>query len=208
MPEGPSDRCPYARPFPDHFRGCPAYQPSRIVAFSSGYTPLATVWTCGHLDVGAGPGRFYPRCRVGDAMARQRWVATQRADRLVAIRALQDELSVVLNESITALWAAKARQLRSDPGSTEWHKATAQMRDRGSEFLATLEAFLRANAATLESLGFPLEPCMRLFDDLLEAWVVQPNSEVPVIPDSVLDPFPPDTRRFFKPDYGQGTDAA
>lgn len=178
------------------------------MALNTGYTPLATVWTCGHLDVGVGPGRFYARCRVGDAMARQRWVASQRADRLVAIRALQDELNPMLNEVTTALWAAKARQLRSKPGTAEWHKATAQMRDRSTEFLNTLETYLRKHVATLESLGFPLEPCMRLFDDLLEAWVVQPNAEVPVIPDSVLDPFPPDTRRFFKPDYGQGSDAA
>lgn len=206
MAERPADRCPYLRPFPEDFHGCSAYGPNRYVPLDTGYLPLPFVWTCAHLDTGVAPlaNRFYPRCRIGDAAARRAWVASQKVDRLAAIRALQDELNPLLAELTTALWSEKAHQLRSDSDPAEWREATARLRVLGRHFLTTLEAFLEERSDTMDALGFPLQPCMRLFDDLVERWIAQPNAEVPVIPDSALESFPPDTRVFFKPDYGSG----
>jgi len=207
MAERPADRCPYPRPFPDGFHACPAYQPGMFVGLDTGYRPLPPVWTCGHLDSAAVPerrSRYYPLCRIGAQAARDAWVASQRVDRLAEIRAMSDELNPLLAELVTALWSAKAGQLRSDPGSAEWTEATARLRELGGQFLTSLSAFLEERAERLQALGFPLDPCMRLFEDLVERWIEQPNAEAPVLPDSALEPFPPDTRVFFKPDYGSG----
>ena len=209
MPESPPDRCPYTRPFPDEFQECGAYQPTRFIALDTGYHPMRSVWTCGHLDIGASPqrNRFYGRCRVGDAAARAEWVEVQQVERLATIRALGAELDPLMAEMATALWAAKARQLRSDDGSPEWQEATAELRHEARRLLTSLEAFMEEKAELFDSLGFPLEPFIKLFDDFIEAWVLQPNTEIPVIPDSALEAFPPDTRRFLKPDYGSDSAA-
>lgn len=203
MAERPADRCPHLRPFPEDFRTCPAYSPSRFIALDTGYRPLVSVWTCAHLDSAAAPqrNRFYAKCRIGDAAARTRWVSSQHVERLAAIRVLQDELNPLLAELVTALWAAKARQLRSEPSSAEWRAATAELRRLGGRFLRTLEAFLEERAERLQALGFPLQACVQLFDGLIETWVEQGSAEPPLIPDSALEQFPPDTRVFFKPDY-------
>lgn len=203
MAERPADRCPYTRPFPDDFHGCPAYQPNRFVALDTGYRPMPPIWTCSHLDAAAVPQRtrFYAKCRIGNEAARAAWVASMRVDRLATIRALQDEMAPAFAELTTALWSAKANQLRSDNGSPEWREATARLHELGRHFMTTLEAMLEERAELYESLGFPLDACMRLFDDLVERWIAQPNTEVPEIPDSALEPFPPDTRVFLKPEY-------
>lgn len=178
-----------------------------FVALDTGYRPLPPVWTCGHLDSAAIPqrrSRYYPLCRIGAQAARDAWVAAQRVDRLAEIRAMSDELNPLLAELVTALWSAKADQLRSDAGSPELTAATARMVQLGDQFLTSLSAFLEERAGRLQVLGFPLDPCMRLFEDLVARWIDQPNAEAPVIPDSALEPFPPDARVFFKPDYGAG----
>jgi len=203
MAERPADRCPYRRPFSDDFRGCAAYQPNQFVGLDTGYRPLSVVWTCAHLESAptAQRSRYYAKCRIGDAVARGAWVASQRVDRLAAIRALSDEMSPVFADMITPLWAEKARQLRSEAGTAEWRDATARLRELGGQFMVRLEAAFEEQAERLLALGFPIEPCLRLFDDLIARWIEQPTTEPPVIPDSALDPFPPDTRVFFKPDY-------
>jgi hypothetical protein len=198
------DRCPYCRPFPDDFRTCAAYQPAHFVPLDMSYRPLATVWACVNLEPGGDEPRhrFYPRCRIGDEQARRDWVEAQRHDRLAALRRLQDELNPKLAELVALLWSEKARQLRSESGDVERRTATARLYELRGHFLVTLERFLEDHAELLTSLGFPLEACMRLYKDLLDGWIEQPNAEVPEIPDSALEPFPPDTRVFFKPDYG------
>ena len=207
MAERPADRCPYTRPFSENFHGCAAYQPNRFVALDTGYRPLPPIWTCSHLDAAAIPQRtrFYAKCRIGDGAARDAWVATLRVDRLAALRVLQDELNPTFAELTTTLWAAKAQQLRSDSGSAEWREATARLHELGRRFMTTLEAIFEERAELFDSLGFPLDACMRLFDDLIERWIAQPNTEVPEIPDSALEPFPPETRILLKPEYVEAT---
>lgn len=203
MTDSPADRCPYSRPFPEDFDDCAAYQPNRFVALDSGYRPMPVVWTCSWLEPAAAPqrNRFYGRCRIGDAAARQAWVNAQPAGRLAAIRALSAELDPLMAEQTTALWVEKAAQLRSDSGTAEWREATARLRERAAHFMVTLDAYMEERSDQYLALGFPREPFMRLLEDLVERWIEQPNTEVPEIPDSALEQFPPDTRVFIKPDY-------
>ena len=203
MADRPADRCPYRRPFSQDFHGCAAYQPGQFVGLDTGYRPMPAVWTCGHLEPAptAKRSRYYARCRIGDAVARDAWVASQSLDRLAAIRALSDELNPVLAGMVTPLWAEKARQLRSEVDTAEWRDATARLRELGGQFMVNMEAAFEEHAERLLALGFPIEPCLHLFDDLIARWIEQPTAETPLIPDSALDAFPPDTRVFFKPDY-------
>lgn len=76
------DRCPYSRGFSPEFAenpGCPAFQAAAFRVADLRNRPLGTAMTCHHLTVGqSGPngGRFYPRCGLGSADDRLRWLAT------------------------------------------------------------------------------------------------------------------------------------
>lgn len=197
----PADRCPHHRPFAEGFRGCPAYQPAHFVPLDTGYRPLGTIWTCGNLEPAPVPVqqyRRYPRCRIGDAVARDAWVFGQDSDRLAELRALSDELNPLLTDHVAALWAAKAEQLRADTEAAQL-EATARMRALGDDFLGIVREFLVERDDRMAALGFPVKPTMTLFANLVENWVVQSSAEVPVIPDEDLEPFPPEARAFFKP---------
>lgn len=197
----PADRCPHHRPFAGGFRGCPAYQPAQFVPLDTGYRPLDPIWTCGNLEPAAvpvEPNRRYPRCRVGDAPARDAWVAAQNGDRLTELRALSDELNPLLAAHVAALWAAKAEQLRADTESAQL-EATARMRALGDDFLGIVREFVVERDDRMTALGFPVKPTMRLFANLVENWVAQSSAEVPVISDEDLEAFPPEARAFFKP---------
>jgi hypothetical protein len=77
-----ADRCPYRRPFPTGFDECPAYRPVEFLPADSFDQPLEPAWTCAHLVVGSRPeGGVYPRCRLGDAAAREAWGAELRPRR-------------------------------------------------------------------------------------------------------------------------------
>jgi len=72
-----ADACTYSRPFPDDFRGCPAYQRIEFLAVDSQYRPLGRHNGCRHFEVHSLGGRavgFYGACGLGDAEARRRWV--------------------------------------------------------------------------------------------------------------------------------------
>jgi len=45
----PLDECPFERPFPRDFNGCPVYQPVLAQMADSREQPIAQVWTCDHL---------------------------------------------------------------------------------------------------------------------------------------------------------------
>lgn len=79
----PTDHCPYVRPFPADFAGCPAFEPVGFNPVTSDYQPLELATTCRHLtsrQVSGESGRWYPACRLGDAAARVAWRAQATAD--------------------------------------------------------------------------------------------------------------------------------
>jgi len=67
------------------------------------YRPLQPVWTCQQLEVrptGASGHRYYGRCSIGDAAARERWVEQVRVVRLVTLR----DLSIQVKPGSRARW--------------------------------------------------------------------------------------------------------
>jgi hypothetical protein len=70
----PIDSCPYRRPFAEIFADCPGYEPEIFASTNMRGLPLAPVWTCQNLSVGevdGQKGHLYPRCVIGDAVARR-----------------------------------------------------------------------------------------------------------------------------------------
>jgi len=61
-----ADACPFSRPFPLSFDGCPEFQPTVFLATDMRDRVLGKVRSCQHLGVGGTRvGGFYPRCDVG-----------------------------------------------------------------------------------------------------------------------------------------------
>jgi hypothetical protein len=96
---GRPDRCPYSRAFSPEFAEspcCPAFQAAAFTGADLSNRPLVTTVTCQHLTVGQGcpnGGRFYPRCGLGSADARLRWLATHGAARPDVVPSLEEEVS-------------------------------------------------------------------------------------------------------------------
>jgi hypothetical protein len=73
----PADECPWARPFPEGFDGCPVFAPQPFRPTDSRDRPLPQVLTCRSLvsrafdqpKVG-----WYGACELGDAAARRTYL--------------------------------------------------------------------------------------------------------------------------------------
>ena len=151
----PADRCPYAKPFPDDFAECPAYQPTRFIPLDTAFRPLKPIWSCAHLDVGRIDGRAYTLCRLGSAEARQEWAARIRSERLERWRAVAREFGEALMEPLATLYAAKARQV-AGRGTPEGKEADRELRRAVKAFLDLDFEMMDGRATELEAIGFPV----------------------------------------------------
>lgn len=209
------DRCPYERPFADDFSECPAYQPVRYVPLDLTHAPLRPVWTCGHLDTSrhAGSG-FYASCRLGDAASRVAWVGRIAADRLASWQEIAREFGTALAEPLTALLAAKARQIELDnyPGAAR-DAAVEELRVAAERFLAVDFELMDVRTAELERIGFPIQP-LRTVTALamadMQTRATLSGGFTP--PEAVMAAFPAETRDFLAGLFigapvGEGVDA-
>jgi hypothetical protein len=202
----PPDACPFVRPFPPDFDACPAYQPRTFVALDLRYRPLQPVWTCQQLEVrptGATGHRFYGRCSIGDAAARQRWVEQVRVARLQTLRELSTQVNRITRSLVTELWTAKGRQLearKSIQGDAAETRAVQEVADR---MRSQVIAFLDEHRAELEGAGLPYDAVVVLLGVLLERFVSQTSTDAPPgLPPEVLADFPEAVRIFFHPSQG------
>src|ERR1700756_2886676 len=110
--ERPADECPYPKPFPAEFEGCPAFQARQFIPLDTMYQPLDPVLTCRHLETRAlaQRHRWYAACALGDTDARRRWVKELGTIRLDRIRALQRQLGSVIEPFSAELWRLKGQQ--------------------------------------------------------------------------------------------------
>ncbi len=202
----PADACPFDRPFPLDFDACPAYQPRTFVALDLRYRPLQPVWTCQQLEVrptGASGHRFYGRCSIGDAAARERWVEQVRVVRLQTLRDLSTQVNRITQPLLNELWAAKGRQLeaqKSSQGSAAETRAVQGVADR---MRSQVIAFLDEHRVDLEGAGLPYDAVVVLLGVVLERFVSQTSTDAPPgLPPEVLADFPEAVRLFFDPSQG------
>jgi len=110
----PRDTCPFVRPFPAGFDGCPAFTPQSYTAIDLHYRPSAAVTSCAHLLVGEvleRPGAYYPRCGLGTAAERLAWVRRVSEERLDGLRRLSAEYREWSRGRMVPLWELKGRLL-------------------------------------------------------------------------------------------------
>ncbi len=164
--------------------------------------PLEPTWTCANLRVGANPdspGKFYPRCQLGDGRAREDWVAAVSADRMRRVQDLARLSAERLDPLMRRMWLAKARWLAARRGERGlMDEAGRELRHAAEEFLAAQEAVLDSQEAELESLGFPLEATKEITRAAVRAFVDRGLAESAWDPPpELLAPFPPLNRIFF-----------
>src|SRR6266851_3147458 len=153
-----ADACTYSRPFPDDFRGCPAYQRIEFLAVDSQYRPLGRHNGCRHFEVHSLGGRavgFYGACGLGDAEARRRWVERVDERRLEGIRAIGLGLGEATRDVTRELWHAKSEQLRAIRAGQTGASHGRRMKMLAREYERQARAFLGTRSGELEGLGLP-----------------------------------------------------
>ncbi len=168
-----ADRCPYSRSFSAAFvddPDCPAYQGTTFTVTDTAHRPIGSAATCRHLAVGNDPrreGRFYPRCGLGDAEQRLRWVATVTPARLAVMRSLEEEFDTATLEERSRLIDSKTRVL-GNPTDAE---AVEALELQLSAFIDRVDVFLSARSARLGDVGLRVSQLQMLLADWSMAWL-------------------------------------
>jgi len=198
-----ADACPFARPFPDDFEGCPAYQRTEFLAVDSQYRPLARHNACRHFEAHSLPGRpvgFYGACTLGDAEARRHWVERVDERRLEGIRGIGLGLGEVTREVTRELWHAKSEQLRAIRAGRAGTAHSRRMKMLAREYERQARAFLDGRSTEMEGLGLPVTACVELIASALEFWVAQQSMEIGYqVPEPILEKFPKEVRLLVRP---------
>jgi hypothetical protein len=119
------DRCPYSRGFTPEFAEspcCATFQAATFTVADLRHQPLRTTLTCAHLTVGNGVnngGRFYPRCALGSADERLRWLATVGTARLEVVRSLEEVFEAEMAVRRDQLLDAKVGVLEAPIGDPD-----------------------------------------------------------------------------------------
>jgi hypothetical protein len=194
----PRNRCPYPKPFPDHFRDCPAYQPVRFIPLDTRHRPLRPVWSCAHLDVAYAGEMPYTSCRLGAAPDRVAWARQFEAGRLDRWRAVSREFSDTLKDAIAAVYAAKAEQLEA-LGTAGSGDAEQKLQDAVERFLELDFKLMDERADELAAIGFPIDALKLVTQDAMNALTQRPTvygSYAP--PAELLAPFSEEIREFVR----------
>lgn len=194
----PADRCSYPKPFAADFGDCPSFQAVSFLAADSTNRALGTWLTCRHLTTGRladTSGHFYPRCGLGSAAERRRWLALVSPARLELVRAIQEEFDAHTRADRQRLFEAKAAAIAS-PQTGELRDALDLML---GAYLDRTAAFMRGREARLDEVGLPVEPLLRLIEDWSRAWVESRQIADPGARRADLEVFPPAVQAFLGP---------
>ena len=170
------------------------------------YRPLRPSRSCRFLTVGETPrarGRFYGRCALGDAAARERWIEKLDRERLQKLQELRLDLSASVRPYVEELWRLKGDQLRAQKqGEAGGLPATDALQSLSDHVTQEIELFLDANSARLEELQLPRDALVKATVISLDAFIRQPTTEETQIelPEAVLAGFPKEVRAFLRPD--------
>ena len=190
--EQPVDRCPFSRDFTPGFAGCPSYSATDFHPFDSTFRPLQTVTTCRHLVAGeGGEGAFYPRCAIGSAHDRERWLAAIGSPRLERLRELSLEYRTWVAPRMALLWQAKAAWLAALESGRRPAERAAELEQAVEAVLADADRWAAAHAERLAEVGIEGDALRDLIALSTRAWAATPNAGVDYrIPDEILDRFP------------------
>lgn len=197
-----ADACPYRRPFPAGFDGCPAYAVTLYSPLTSRGEPMRILRTCRFLTAApAEQGVFYARCMLGTAEQREAMGAGVDPERLRAIRVLRAELSVSLGPAIARIAAARGRLLEARRARRPDDEAEAveEIQDAGRSMAQEITAFFERRAARFEEAGIPLAAARDLVDELVPVLTSPEERSDFSISEQVVARFPPEARIFLRP---------
>jgi anti-anti-sigma factor len=178
MADSPANRCEFGKAFDQLTVDCPAFQPRAFVAATSYGKPLGTHVACAHLLVGEiGHNQFYPRCALGSARERVRWVANVGPGRIEVSRALQAEFGPWFTDFHRRLINAKAAVLAAPAGHVA--AARAALATTVREFLLAFESVVAAEAARIEELGIAPATVTTMAAQALAEWQRSRRLEFP-----------------------------
>jgi anti-anti-sigma regulatory factor len=198
------DRCPHSRAFTPEFvenPGCPTFQAARFAVANLRHRPLRTTLTCQHLAVGNGQqnrGRFYPRCGLGTAEDRLRWLAAAGTARLDVVRSLEEEFEAEMAASRDQLLAGRERMLTAGVGDST---AEAEFELQLTAFLDDTAAFIAKRAQRFADVGLPPRQLSELLADWASAWAHSPEQHGPAVSDLPLSIFARESPTFLLDDH-------
>lgn len=199
----PVDACPFARPFPDEFAGCPAYHRQEFVALDMQYRFLRVLNTCRHLEARSLPDRlagFYGACELGAPEERRAWVRQVQERRLDGIRAVGRDLAAATAALTQEMWAAKGDQLRALRAGEPVEHHSARLARVVRDYERRAATFLRRRRPELRALDLPEEACVELIHEVLVDFVQARSLEnVGRMPPALLERFPPAARTLLSP---------
>ncbi len=205
QPRRPVDECPYPKPFPDHFAGCPAYAARQVANLNQTSWPEGSIWTCQHLEgrvVSKTAHRWYGACVLGDTVSRKRWAERAGPDRLRTLNQLLHELAPVSGPFAQRLWELKGDQVRALEQRQDPKPAARLMAALAGRFMGDIETVLNRRRRLLEQNQLAINECLNLarrqIDRVLEqdssaAW----DNRFDVLmrfPEDVWSPLPSNSR--------------
>jgi anti-anti-sigma regulatory factor len=162
------DRCGYPRPFLAGFTACPTFQAVGFIAADSMNQPLGERVTCRHLTTGKGTaGRFYPRCALGSASQRLRWLMAVTPARLEVMRVLQEEFDQHTLPQRSELFRAKAAAAEAPQ---DRHLAE-QLQTMVQAFITDASAFLAEREQRYREVGLSVSDLVVLLRQWSDAWL-------------------------------------
>ncbi len=165
-----TDRCPYPRPFPPEFGDCEAYQPISFIPTDSLGRPLQRAWTCRNLEASAfRQGTAYPRCRIGDAAARERWAESVGPRREIVS---QIRLALVA-ASRTQLDAFLAEQ--RDAARLSDDERERRLQPLAEALIASMHFSVDAMLERFQAAEFPVATAKAVLAEMVWNWVRSPQ---------------------------------
>jgi hypothetical protein len=190
MPDEPSDECPYPKPFPEEFKGCPVYEARLLFPTDSANRPLNPTWTCAHLQATRrSEGGWYGGCGLGDAAARARWLA-ERGGFGAAVARLRTDTASWSGPLFRRLFTARAR------GSGTASPELAGIRDA---LLTGFDLALLRHEAELAAVAVDPAELRDAFRLVVDAFLTGRTSE-PIAPKDLVAGFGVAARLFFRPE--------
>ena len=198
----PLDECPFERPFPRDFNGCPAYQPVLAQMADSREQPIAQVWTCDHLTgqrIASKP-TYYARCALGDAVDRSAWLQVAAERSLLKVRELRADFYRAAEKPIRRLITLQAlsRSSMIEPA------ADRRLRAAGEGVLAALSEFLQRRRAALPLADLEATTLQRAVAAALDEWRLEDGGQGLRPSEDLISTYPLAVQAFLRPDLVAG----
>jgi len=176
----PADECPWPRPFPEGFDGCPAYLEQRFIPLDINDQPLSPVRTCRHLVSRRLPDRtagWYAACQIGDAAARQRWFVASDGDGHRVMGTLRARMEAINRPFVQRIWAAKAQQRAAEENGTPVKPADDELRLAAADFVLECATFLSLHRHEFEQAELRPDTILLVMQRTVEHFVGQDGGE-------------------------------